>query len=152
GAPQPDRPPGAGQVRPMSGTQFAGTMPVSERQRFDVAALQRYLSAHLPGFRGPLQVEQFRGGQSNPTFLLSTDDGGRYVLRRKPAGALLPSAHAVDREFRVTGALHSSAVPVARPLILCEDPGVIGTMFYVTSYVAGRNFRDPALPGLSPAE
>ena len=136
----------------MSGTQFAGTMPVSERQRFDVAALQRYLSAHLPGFRGPLQVEQFRGGQSNPTFLLSTDDGARYVLRRKPVGALLPSAHAVDREFRVTRALYGSAVPVAQPLLLCEEPGVIGTMFYLMRYVAGRNFWDPTLPELSAAE
>jgi aminoglycoside phosphotransferase (APT) family kinase protein len=136
----------------MSGEEFAGTMPVNERQRFDEASLQRYLRAHLPGFRGPLQVRQFRGGQSNPTFLLRTGEGEEYVLRRKPAGTLLPSAHAVDREFRVTGALHGTAVPVARPLLLCEDPDVIGTVFYVMSYVAGRNFWDPTLPGLSAAE
>ena len=136
----------------MSGDQFAGTMPVSERQRFDVGALERYLRAQLPGFRGPLEVEQFRGGQSNPTFLLGAGDGARYVLRRKPAGELLPSAHAVDREFRVTRALHGSAVPVAQPLLLCEDPAVIGTMFYLMQHVAGRNFWDPTLPELSAAE
>jgi aminoglycoside phosphotransferase (APT) family kinase protein len=136
----------------MSGEEFAGTMPVAERQRFDEASLQGYLRAHLPGFRGPMQVLQFRGGQSNPTFLLRSGEGEEYVLRRKPAGTLLPSAHAVDREFRVTGALQGTAVPVARPLVLCEDPNVIGTVFYVMSYVAGRNFWDPTLPGLSAAE
>ena len=136
----------------MSGAQFAGTMPVSEGQRFDVAALERYVSAHLPGFRGPLQVEQFRGGQSNPTFLLGAGEGAHYVLRRKPAGQLLPSAHAVDREFRVTRALHGSAVPVAQPLLLCEDPTVIGTPFYLMDYIAGRNFWDPTLPELSATE
>jgi aminoglycoside phosphotransferase (APT) family kinase protein len=136
----------------MSGEEFAGTMPVAERQRFDEASLERYLRAQLPEFRGPLQVRQFRGGQSNPTFLLHSGNGAEYVLRRKPAGTLLPSAHAVDREFRVTGALHGTAVPVARPLVLCEDPAVIGTMFYVMSYVAGRNFWDPTLPGFSAAE
>ena len=133
----------------MSGEEFAGTMPVAERQRFDEAALERYLRAHLEHFQGPLKVEQFRGGQSNPTFLLTAADGARYVLRRKPAGALLPSAHAVDREFRVISALHGSAVPVARPLCLCTDESVIGTMFYVMSYVAGRNFWDPTLRGAS---
>lgn len=136
----------------MGGAEFAGTMPVSERQRFDESALERYLAARLPVFSGPLRIEQFRGGQSNPTFLLTTGEGAQYVLRRKPAGALLPSAHAVDREFRVTGALQGSEVPVARPLLLCEDPGVIGTVFYLMSYVAGRNFWDPTLPGLGPAE
>ncbi|MBV8496445.1 MAG: phosphotransferase [Gammaproteobacteria bacterium] len=135
----------------MSGEEFAGTMPVAEQQRFDTAALERYLGAHIPGFRTPLTIEQFRGGQSNPTFLLTAGDGLRYVLRRKPAGTLLPSAHAVDREFRVTGALCGSAVPVARPLALCADTSVIGTMFYLMSYVAGRNFWDPTLPGMAPA-
>jgi aminoglycoside phosphotransferase (APT) family kinase protein len=136
----------------MSGEEFSGTMPVAERQRFDAAALERYLRAHLQGLRAPLKVEQFRGGQSNPTFLLTAADGARYVLRKKPAGVLLPSAHAVDREFRVISALHGSAVPVAQPLCLCTDESVIGTMFYVMSYVAGRNFWDPTLPGASPAE
>jgi len=136
----------------MSAEEFAGTMPVPERQRFDEAALERYLCAHLAGFSGPLRVQQFRGGQSNPTFLLAGGDGAQYVLRKKPAGALLPSAHAVDREFRVISALHGTTVPVARPLCLCEDESVIGTMFYVMSYVAGRNFWDPTLPGVSAPE
>jgi aminoglycoside phosphotransferase (APT) family kinase protein len=136
----------------MSAEEFAGTMPVAERQRFDEAALARYLSGHLPSFVPPLAVRQFRGGQSNPTFLLTAGDGAQYVLRRKPAGHLLPSAHAVDREFRVISALHGSDVPVAEPYCLCPDEGVIGTMFYVMSYVAGRNFWDPSLPGMTRAE
>jgi aminoglycoside phosphotransferase (APT) family kinase protein len=136
----------------VDGQEFAGTMPVPERQRFDEAALERYLRANLAGFAGPLTVEQFRGGQSNPTFLLTAGDGAHYVLRRKPAGQLLPSAHAVDREFRVTRSLHGHGVPVARPLCLCVDETVIGTMFYVTSYVRGRNFWDPRLPGMTPLE
>jgi aminoglycoside phosphotransferase (APT) family kinase protein len=133
----------------MSGEEFAGTMPVAERQRFDEAALLRYLSAHLEGFAGPLTVQQFRGGQSNPTYLVTAGDGAQYVLRRKPAGQLLPSAHAVDREFRVISALHGTDVPVARPYCLCTDESVIGTMFYLMSYVAGRNFWDPTLPGMA---
>ncbi|MBS0578085.1 MAG: phosphotransferase family protein [Proteobacteria bacterium] len=137
----------------MSGEEFAGTMSVAAAQRFDEAALERYLSGHMPGFVAPLgQVRQFRGGQSNPTFLLSAGDGAQYVLRRKPAGPLLPSAHAVDREFRVIGALHRAGFPVARPLCLCEDTSVIGTMFYIMSYVAGRNFWDPALPQMTPPQ
>jgi len=136
----------------MNGAEFAGTMPVAQRQRFETDALERYLRGHLPDLRGPLAVEQFRGGQSNPTFLLTAADGARFVLRKQPAGALLPSAHAVDREFRVISALYGSAVPVARPLCLCLDEGVIGTMFYVMSYAAGRNFWDPTLPGLSAGE
>jgi aminoglycoside phosphotransferase (APT) family kinase protein len=136
----------------MSAGEFAGTMPVDERQRFDEAALERYLRGHLEGLRAPLRVEQFRGGQSNPTFLLTAGDGAQYVLRRKPAGALLPSAHAVDREFRVISALYGGPVPVARPWCLCTDEQVIGTMFYVMGYAAGRNFWDPTLPGLTPPE
>ena len=136
----------------MSRAEFAGTMPVSERQRFDEASLGRWLQAHLPGFAGLERIEQFRGGQSNPTFLLTAADGAQSVLRKKPAGALLPSAHAVDREFRVISALHGSEVPVARPLCLCTDPGVIGTMFYLMEYAAGRNFWDATLPGMTPSE
>ena len=136
----------------MSAEEFAGTMPVAERQRFDEAALERYLRAHIEGFRGSLRVAQFRGGQSNPTFLLTAGDGSQYVLRKKPAGVLLPSAHAVDREFRVISALHGSAVPVARPVCLCTDDSVIGTMFYVMGYAAGRNFWDPTLPGMTVSE
>jgi aminoglycoside phosphotransferase (APT) family kinase protein len=136
----------------MSGEEFAGTMPVAERQRFDEYALQIYLGKQLPGFVPPLKVEQFRGGQSNPTFLLTAGDGTRYVLRKKPGGPLLPSAHAVDREFRVISALYGGSVPVARPFCLCTDDAVIGTMFYVMGYAQGRNFWDPSLPGLTTAE
>jgi aminoglycoside phosphotransferase (APT) family kinase protein len=136
----------------MSRAEFAGTMPVNERQRFDAASLGRWLHAELPGFAGLDRIEQFRGGQSNPTFLLTAADGSRYVLRKKPAGALLPSAHAVDREFRVISALHGSEVPVARPLCLCTDASVIGTMFYLMEYAAGRNFWDATLPGMTPPE
>lgn len=136
----------------MSAEEFVGTMPVSERQRFDEAALAHYLQAHLAGFGTLAKLEQFRGGQSNPTFLLTAGDGRQYVLRRKPAGALLPSAHAVDREFRVISALYGSPVPVARPFFLCTDATVIGAMFYVMGYAAGRNFWDATLPGLEPDE
>jgi aminoglycoside phosphotransferase (APT) family kinase protein len=119
---------------------------------FDVAALQRHLAAHLPGFTGPLTVRQFVGGQSNPTYeVIATHD--RYVLRRKPPGQLLPSAHAVAREYRVMRALaEHSDVPVARTLLLCEDASVIGTDFYLMEFVAGRTFWNPALPELAPAE
>jgi aminoglycoside phosphotransferase (APT) family kinase protein len=126
---------------------FVGTMPVQERHRFDVASLERYLRQHVEGFAGPLEVEQFKGGQSNPTFMLKAG-GKRYVLRRKPPGKLLPSAHAVDREYRVITALYGSDVPVARTYCLCEDESVIGTMFYVMDCVAGRVLWDPALPGM----
>src|SRR5262252_8763013 len=113
--------------------------------------LATYLEAHIPGFRGPLTATKFKGGQSNPTYLIEAASG-RYVLRRKPPGKLLASAHAVDREFRVLGALHGSAVPVARPLHLCTDESVIGSMFYVMSHVPGRIFWDPALPELAGPE
>jgi len=136
----------------MSQSDFSGTMPVGGRQGFDEASLGHWLRAHLPGFTGLARIEQFRGGQSNPTFLLTADDGARYVLRKKPSGALLPSAHAVDREFRVISGLNGSAVPVARPLCLCTDASVIGTMFYLMEYVAGRNFWDATLPGMTPPE
>lgn len=130
---------------------FVGTMPVQEKHRFDTAALERYMVANVEGFGGSLTVEQFRGGQSNPTFLLS-DGRTRYVLRRKPPGKLLPSAHAVDREFRVLKALHGTDVPVAKPYALCEDESVIGTAFYIMEFMQGRVLWDPALPGLSTAE
>jgi aminoglycoside phosphotransferase (APT) family kinase protein len=135
----------------VAGEEFAGTMPVAAAQRFDTAALERYLAAHVE-LQGPLTVEQFRGGQSNPTFLLSDAAGRRWVLRKKPHGPLLPSAHAVDREFRVIRALYGSSVPVAEPVCLCTDDQVIGTMFYVMGYARGRNFWDPALPQLGTAE
>src|SRR5215470_4818059 len=131
--------------------EFIGTMPVQERHRFDVDRLAHYLKANLQGFDGPLQVGQFKGGQSNPTFLLSTP-GRRYVLRRKPPGKLLPSAHAVDREYRVITALREANIPVARSWVLCMDDDVIGTAFYVMDYVDGRVLWDQSLPGMTPAE
>jgi len=127
---------------------FAGTMPVSERNRFDLAKLEAYLREHIDGFAGALEVEQFKGGQSNPTFRLSAG-GKRYVLRRKPPGKLLPSAHAVDREYRVMTALRDSDVPVPRTWCLCADESVIGTPFFVMDYVDGRIFWDPSLPGMN---
>jgi len=131
--------------------EFIGTMPVQERHRFDVERLAQYLSANIEGFVGPLQVGQFEGGQSNPTFLLVTP-GRRYVLRRKPPGKLLPSAHAVDREYRVITALRQANIPVARSWVLCMDDSVIGTAFYVMEYVDGRVLWDQSLPGMSRAE
>jgi aminoglycoside phosphotransferase (APT) family kinase protein len=115
-----------------------------------VDSLAAYLERHVAGFRGPLTATKFKGGQSNPTYRIDAASGA-YVLRRKPPGRLLPSAHAVDREFRVLQALHGSAVPVAQPLHLCGDESVIGSMFYLMSYVDGRIFWDPSLPELEPA-
>ena len=132
--------------------QNRGTMAVRAQHRFDETALARYLSAHLDGFSGPLEVVQFRGGQSNPTYLLSAAGGRRAVLRRKPPGPLLPSAHAVEREYRVLCALDHTGVPVPRPRLLCDDAAVIGTPFYVMDYVAGRVFWDLDLPELAAAE
>lgn len=125
--------------------------PVTERHRFDERALERHLEQNLPGFRGPLEVRQFAGGQSNPTFFLRAGDL-RLVLRKKPPGQLLPSAHAVDREFRVIRALGGTDFPVPRAHLLCEDPAVIGQIFYVMDWVPGRIFRDPLLPGMAPDE
>ncbi|TDN69498.1 phosphotransferase [Paraburkholderia sp. BL10I2N1] len=119
--------------------------------QFDVVALTRYLAAHVPGFQGPMSIEKFAGGQSNPTFLLEAQSG-RYVLRRQPLGELLKSAHAVDREFRVLSALSSTPVPVARALHLCENREVIGSMFYVMSFEEGEIFWDPSLPALQIGE
>jgi len=128
-----------------------GTTEVRDVHRFDIAALERYLRAHVPGFAGPLTVRQFRGGQSNPTYHLDTPERD-YVLRRKPPGKLLPSAHAVDREYRVITALAATDVPVPRTHALCEDPEVIGTIFYVMDCVSGRVLPDARLPDLAPAE
>jgi aminoglycoside phosphotransferase (APT) family kinase protein len=131
--------------------QFIGTRAVAPQHAFDEASLARYLEAHVDGFGAELTVEQFKGGQSNPTFLL-TAGGRRYVMRRKPPGVLLPSAHAVDREFRVISALAGSDVPVAKTYALCEDVSVIGTAFYVMDFVEGRVLWDPTLPGLTPQQ
>lgn len=113
--------------------------------QLDVDVVEKYLSAHLPGFRGPLDVEKTPAGQSNPTFIL-TASSGKYVLRRKPPGELLKSAHAVDREFRVQKALAGTDVPVAKMHLLCEDEDVIGSVFYVMECVDGAVHFDPRLP------
>jgi aminoglycoside phosphotransferase (APT) family kinase protein len=126
--------------------QFIGTKPVEERHRIDVAALESYLKFKIE------KLEQFKGGQSNPTYRITAADGRRFVLRRKPPGKLLPSAHAVDREYRVIKALHPTGFPVARPHVLCEDESVIGTAFYVMDFVEGRVLWDQSLPGMSKAE
>jgi len=133
--------------------QNTGTRPMAESHRFDVAALEAHLCAHLPGFAGPLSVEQFKGGQSNPTYKLVTP-ARAYVMRSKPApvARLLPSAHAIEREYRVMDALAGSEVPVARMLHLCEDEGVIGRAFYVMEHVEGRVLWDQSLPGMTPAQ
>jgi len=130
---------------------IAGTMGVSDTHRFDVHALERYMSERVAGFAGRLTVRQFMGGQSNPTYYLCSE-AREYVLRRKPPGKLLPSAHAVDREYRVISALAGTGVPVPRSYALCEDPGVIGTPFYIMEYVRGRVLVDPRLPGVAPTE
>lgn len=131
--------------------QFAGTRDVRDAHSFDVGRLDDYLSSNVDAYRGPLTVKQFRGGQSNPTYLLETP-GANYVMRRKPPGKLLKSAHAVDREFRVISALHAANFPVPRPYLLCDDNEIVGTMFYVMEYVDGRIFWDLELPDCAPDE
>jgi aminoglycoside phosphotransferase (APT) family kinase protein len=118
----------------------------------DVGALAAYLQDRIDGVRAPLRAERFSGGQSNPTYLLTDAGGQRYVLRKKPAGTLLPSAHAVDREYRVMKALEQTGVPVASMYCFCDDAQVIGTPFYVMAFVEGRIFWDPALPELNASE
>jgi aminoglycoside phosphotransferase (APT) family kinase protein len=127
------------------------TTPVRSGHEFDATALGRHLQPHLPGFDQPFTIRQFEGGQSNPTFLIETA-AGRYVLRKKPPGKLLPSAHQIEREYRVMTALGPTGVPVPHMRHFCEDPSVIGTVFYVMEHVAGRIFSDPLLPGLSVTE
>jgi len=128
-----------------------GTKPVSESHSFDQAPLLAWLNANVEGFEGPLEVRQFKGGQSNPTYQLVTPSK-KYVMRRKPPGKLLPSAHAVDREFKAISALYPTGFPVARPYGLCTDESVIGTMFYVMDMVEGRILWDQSLPQYTPAE
>lgn len=126
--------------------EFIGTKPVEERHRIDQAALEGFLGFRLTA------IEQFKGGQSNPTYRLTAADGKKYALRRKPPGKLLPSAHAVDREYRVISALHPLGFPVAKPHVLCEDESVIGTAFYVMDCIEGRVLWDQSLPGMAKAE
>lgn len=129
-----------------------GLVEVRESQKFDEAALTRYLEDNLSAISGPLKIHQFKGGQSNPTFHLETEAGKEFVLRKKPKGKLLPSAHAVDREFRVLNALQDTDVPVPRMLHFCEDETVIGTVFYIMEFMSGRILRDPLLPGMAAVE
>src|SRR3954471_21947510 len=123
----------------------------SAGQELPLDRLEPWLGSHVAGFRGPVAAERFAGGQSNPTYRLSAASG-QYVLRRKPPGPLLPSAHAVDREFRVMRALAETAVPVPRVHALCDDDSVIGSAFYVMEHFDGRIFWDQRLPGIAPAE
>jgi aminoglycoside phosphotransferase (APT) family kinase protein len=127
------------------GAEFIGTMAPPEHLRFDEGALHAYMSAHVDGYEGPLKVEKFKGGQSNPTYLLTTPRR-KYVLRRKPPGKLLPSAHAVDREYKVMTALNAQGFPAPKTYALCEDDAVIGTAFFIMDYVEGRIFWDASLP------
>jgi aminoglycoside phosphotransferase (APT) family kinase protein len=128
--------------------QNSGTIEVRTAHRFDCSTLEQWLSANVPDFEGPLQVEQFKGGQSNPTYKLITP-ARSYVLRRKPPGKLLPGAHAVEREYEVISALGRQGFPVAQALGLCEDESVIGTAFYVMEMVEGRIFWDATFPEVS---
>jgi aminoglycoside phosphotransferase (APT) family kinase protein len=130
---------------------FSGTKDVSAALRIDVASLESYLAANVAVFAGPLSIRQFKGGQSNPTYLLETPQR-RYVIRRKPPGKLLPSAHAVDREYRVIRALHAQGFPVAEPLAYCADESVAGTPFYVMDFVDGRVLWEPQMPGIDATE
>ena len=130
---------------------FGGTKEVSAPLAIDAARLQAYLSERLPDFRGPLVLRQFKGGQSNPTYRIETL-ARKYVLRRKPPGKLLPSAHAVDREYRVVCALHAQRFPVAQPLLYCDDPSVAGTPFYLMAHVAGRVVWEPHIPNTAAQE
>lgn len=118
---------------------------------FDIAALERYLTLTIEGFFGPVQIERISGGQSNPTYFV-TSGSDRLVLRKKPPGPLLPSAHAIDREYRVLTALRNTGVPVPPTVLYCEDETIIGTPFYIMERLDGRVFHDTALPGVSPAE
>ncbi len=131
--------------------QFSGTMEVREQHRFDESSLDRWMRANVEDYRGPLEVRQFRGGQSNPTYKLITP-ARAYVLRRKPPGTLLKSAHAVDREYRVITALGGTGFPVARTHGLCTDDSVIGTWFYVMDCVDGRVVWDGTFPDVRPAD
>ena len=133
--------------------QFVGTRPVSEQHAFDTEALTAWLSQHVQGFAGPLRVEMFKGGQSNPTYKLITP-GQSYVMRAKPGpvAKLLPSAHAIEREFAVMSGLQGTDVPVPRMYVLCEDESVIGRAFYIMEFMQGRVLWDQSLPGMQPAE
>ena len=130
---------------------FKGVKPVEERHKLDDVALDAWLKANVEGYAGPLTINQFKGGQSNPTYQLVTPSR-KYVLRKKPGGKLLPSAHAVDREFRVMSALYPTGFPVAKQYALCTDDSVLGAMFYVMEMVEGRVLWNGALPEMNKAD
>lgn len=134
-----------------SAAKFTGVSDTPEHLKFDEAKLASYMRAHIDGFEGPLTVKKFKGGQSNPTYLIETP-AKKYVLRRKPPGKLLPSAHAVDREYRVMTALGGENFPVPKTYALCEDPEVIGTTFFIMEFVEGRIFWDSSLPDVRKEE
>lgn len=129
--------------------ESTGTQSVVESHKFDEASFERWMKANVPGFEGPMSVKQFAGGQSNYTYEIATPKA-KYVMRRKPAGKLLPSAHAVDREYKVITALHSTGFPVPRTYGLEADESVVGTMFYVMDFMEGRIFWDQTLPNYEP--
>jgi aminoglycoside phosphotransferase (APT) family kinase protein len=130
---------------------FKGVKPVEERHKLDEGALDAWMRANVEGYAGPLSINQFKGGQSNPTYQLVTPSR-KYVLRKKPGGKLLPSAHAVDREFRVMSALYPTGFPVAKQYALCTDDSVLGAMFYVMEMVEGRVLWNGALPEMNDAD
>src|SRR6201985_2751595 len=130
---------------------FSVTKEVAPTHKFDEKKLEAYLAERIPGFQTPMEVRQFKGGQSNPTYQLVTPNR-KYVMRRKPPGKLLPSAHAVDREFKVISALYPTGFPVAKPYVLCEDESITGTMFYVMDCVEGRVLWEGVLPGMDKKE
>ena len=132
-------------------TSMSGTIEVADKDRLDLARLTEWMAANVAGFAGPLSYAKFAGGQSNPTYRLDTP-ARAYVLRRKPFGPILPSAHAVDREYRAIAGLHPTGFPVPRPYGLCEDAEFIGSAFYVMEMVEGRTLWDGAMPGATPAE
>lgn len=132
-------------------SDFTGVTDTPDRLKFDEAALDRFMKKNVAGYKGPVKVRKFKGGQSNPTYLLETPKR-KYVLRRKPPGKLLPSAHAVDREFRVMSALRPLGFPVPKTYALCDDADVIGTSFFIMDFVEGRIFWDASLPGVAPEE
>ena len=132
-------------------TSTLDVIDILDQHQFPQGPLEDYLVSHVDGFSRPLKVRQFQGGMSNPTFLIESGDRRTYVMRKKPPGQLLPSAHAVDREYRVITALGNTEVPVPRTYALCEDEGVIGTAFYIMEHVQGRVFLEPSLPELEPS-
>ncbi len=130
---------------------FSGTVVPEGADRVDAAKLSAWMDANVAGFKGPVEVLKFAGGQSNPTYRINAQSGS-YVLRRKPLGPLLPSAHAVDREYKVIAGLHPTGYPVAKPYGLCTDDSVIGSWFYIMDMVEGRTIWDGAMPGSNPGE